>query len=74
MLTHTHRSQSNQGLVRCQLSSLDRVDMSRDQQVRYAGLAVAVAGAVVAIALSSTVGFFVMICGFAISLWSRTLA
>ena len=47
--------------------------MTREQQVRYAGLAVAVGGAVIAIGLSRTVGFAVMICGFLISMWSRTL-
>ena len=47
--------------------------MSRDQQVRYFGLAVAVAGALVVIALSRALGFIVMICGFLISAWSRTL-
>ncbi len=47
--------------------------MSRAQQLRYAGLAVAVGGAVVAIAFSRLIGFIVLLCGILISGWSRTL-
>jgi hypothetical protein len=47
--------------------------VTRQDQVRYAGLAVAIIGAVLIFAVGSLVGFIVMICGFLISAWSRTI-
>jgi hypothetical protein len=47
--------------------------MTRESQVRCGGLAVAVAGLVVVFTGAATIGYIVMIVGFLISAWSRTI-
>jgi hypothetical protein len=47
--------------------------MSNELRVRHAGWAVAFAGLIVVFTGPTTIGFIVMLAGFAIAAWSRTL-